>query len=202
MLLFYALEHGSSMAAYRLGEQYLAAFFQSVTLRTAGFNTIPIGTLGSGASMVMIMLMFIGGASGSTAGGIKVNTAAVIFAYVRSRFRGEEQVLLGGSAIDRTVAVNALLLFIFGVTAVCLGLLVLVITESLAFLDLFFETVSAFATVGLSRGITGDLSNPGRIVVSILMFMGRLGPLTLLTALGAKGRGSRVIYPEKEIMIG
>lgn len=202
MVVFYALEHGSVMAEYNLGEQYLAAFFQSVTLRTAGFNTVPMAPLGPSVTLIMIIWMFIGGASGSTAGGIKVNTAAVILAYIRSRFRGEEQVLIGGAAIDSRTGTNALLLFVFGIVAVLGGLLVLLITESGPFLDLLFETVSAFGTVGLSRGITGDLTDPGRVVVSLLMFMGRLGPLTLLTALGTRVNPSRIIYPEKELMIG
>lgn len=201
-LLIYGLEHGTSMAEYGLGEQYLTTFFQSVTLRTAGFNTLPLAELGSAAVVVCVVWMFIGGASGSTAGGIKVNTAAVIAGYLRSRFRGRSRVLMFGFTLDRATVNNSIVLFLFGIITVMTGFFLLCITEDRSFADTLFETVSAFGTVGLSRGITGGLSTPGRLIISVLMFAGRLGPLTLLTALADRARDLDTIYPEKEILIG
>ncbi len=213
-LLFYGLEHGSTLRSLPLGQQYLAAFFQSVTLRTAGFNTVPLGQLTGAAVLFMLLWMFIGGASGSTAGGIKVNTAAAAGLYFRSRFRGDEQILLGRGtyrrALSRDTAVNALLLIAFGAAAVAGGFFLLLLTEAPgpadrqagAFIDILFETVSAFGTVGLSRGITGSLSAPGKVVISFLMFLGRLGPLTLLSALAQRREGPAAAYAETEIMIG
>ncbi len=201
-LLFYYSEHGNSLASLGLGQQYLASFFQAVTLRTAGFNTVNFAAVSSAAVWISIMFMIVGGASGSTAGGIKVNTLAVVFAYLRSRFRAQNRVLLFNFALTRNTASNALVLFVFAVFAVGGGFFLLLLSEQSAFDDLLFETVSAFATVGLSRGITGDLSGTGRVIIIVLMFMGRIGPLTLLTALSDRQAGSDVIYPEQEILIG
>jgi trk system potassium uptake protein TrkH len=201
-LLIYFSEHGNSLAGDSLGVQYMAAFFQAVTLRTAGFNTVNFATFSSAAIWVSILFMVIGGASGSTAGGIKVNTIAVIYAYLRSRFRGQNRVLLFNFALSRNTASNALVLFVFAVFAVSGGFFLLLLTERGDFTDILFETVSAFGTVGLSRGITGDLSAPGRMIVVLLMFVGRIGPLTLLTALADRELRSDVIYPEQEILIG
>jgi trk system potassium uptake protein TrkH len=201
-LLIYFSEHGNSLAGDPLGTQYLAAFFQAVTLRTAGFNTVNFASFSSAAIWVSILFMIIGGASGSTAGGIKVNTIAVIYAYLRSRFRGQKRVLLFNFALTRNTASNALVLFVFAVFAVSGGFFLLLLTERGEFTDILFETVSAFGTVGVSRGITSSLSIPGRLIVVALMFMGRIGPLTLLTALADREAQSDVIYPEQEILIG
>jgi trk system potassium uptake protein TrkH len=202
LLVFYGLEYRGSMAHLPIGTQYLAAFFQSVTLRTAGFNTLDFSLFSDSITLVMLGFMFIGGASGSTAGGIKVNTAGVLVTTLYSRFRGKKQVLIGKEAIQTSTANNSLFLFFYGILVVSLGLFVLTISESLAFLDLMFETVSAFATVGLSRGITPQLSSVGRSIIIVLMFIGRVGPMTILTALGANKRDDGVVYPEKELLIG
>ncbi len=213
-LLFYWLEHGTTLRGLPLGKQYLSAFFQAVTLRTAGFNTLPLSQLTGAALLFMLIWMFIGGASGSTAGGIKVNTAAAAGLFFRSRFRGEDQILVGWGtrkqALRRDTAVNALLLIAFGAAAVAAGFFLLLLTETrgsasthpAAFMDILFETVSAFGTVGLSRGITSELSAPGKLIISLLMFLGRLGPLTLLSALAQRKEGAKISHGETEIMIG
>ena len=202
MILFYGIEYRGSMATLPLGTQYLAAFFQSVTLRTAGFNTLDFSLFNNSITLVMLGFMFIGGASGSTAGGIKVNTAGVLVATLYSRFLGKKQVLIGKEAIQIDTANNSLFLFFYGIVVVSLGLFILTISESLEFLDLAFETVSAFATVGLSRGITAQLSPIGRSIIILLMFIGRVGPMTILTALGSNQKDDGIVYPEKELLIG
>lgn len=201
-VLIYFSEHGNSLADYPVGIQYLSAFFQAVTLRTAGFNTVDFAAFSNAALWVSVLFMVVGGASGSTAGGIKVNTIAVIFAYLRSRFRGRHRVLLFDFALTRNAASNALVLFTFAVFAVSAGFFLLLLTEDAELGDVLFETVSAFATVGVSRGLTASLSIPGRFIIILLMFMGRLGPLTLLTALADRQGESDVMYPEQEILIG
>lgn len=200
--LFYALEHARSLAAYPTGQQYLAALFQSVTLRTAGFNTVPTGQLATGTYIMMMVFMFIGGASGSTAGGIKVNNAAVIVAYVGTTRRGRNQTLLFGHAVSDRQSATAFTVLLFGLISIVGGTFLLSLTESAGLTQIAFEAVSAFGTVGLSTGITGDLSWMGRVVITILMFIGRVGPLTLLAASTGRGKTLKVEYPSANVAIG
>lgn len=190
------------MSSYGLGEQYLAAFFQSVTLRTAGFNTVPFGGLHDATLLFMILFMFIGGASGSTAGGIKVNSLAAIGAYFASFLRRERAVRIGSSAISAEKVGRAFLILGFGLAAVFCGVFALTLSEGGEFLPLLFETVSAFGTVGLSTGITPGLSAVGKSVIIALMFLGRLGPLTILSAARRRNRETQVEYPEGDLAIG
>jgi len=200
--LIYKLEHKNLLFPSPLGEQYLSAFFQSVTLRTAGFNTLPFESMTKGTLMLMIGIMFIGGASGSTAGGIKVNTLGVIWAYIRSFRRGKEEILLYKHQIPKEQILQAFTVIVFAVLSVFTITTVLMISESASPLNILFETVSAFATVGLSTGITGSLSAVGKIGIILLMFLGRLGPLTMLTASSGRERQSNISYPEASVMIG
>jgi trk system potassium uptake protein TrkH len=198
----YFLEHGGAMKDYSLGDQYFSAFFQSVTLRTAGFNSIPFGSLRDATYMIMILFMFIGAASGSTAGGIKIGSLAVILSSLRAFMRGEKTPTLRNTSIPFERVSRAYLILLFGIGAVFLGTLVLTLTESASFLHLLFETVSAFGTVGLSAGVTGTLSPPGKLVIIMLMFFGRLGPLTILSAAGTSTETAAVSYPQCDIAIG
>ncbi|MDC7240523.1 MAG: potassium transporter TrkG, partial [Spirochaetales bacterium] len=203
MLLIYRTEHRNILTEMPLGEQYLAAFFQSVTLRTAGFNTLPFERLGAGTLMIMMGIMFVGGASGSTAGGIKVNTLGVVWAYMRSFRRGEDEILLYRHRVAKESVLQAFTVIAFGLLSTFMVSAVLMVTERAEPLALLFETVSAFATVGLSTGITGGLSSTGKIGIILLMFLGRLGPLTLLTASSGREKQSRISYPEaSSILIG
>jgi trk system potassium uptake protein TrkH len=201
-ILVYALEHRNSLLPLNTGRQYLAAFFQSVTLRTAGFNTIDFSRLTTSTYLVMILFMFIGGASGSTAGGVKINSLAVILAYVRSILKDRKQTTLLHYALDKEMVLRALLILFFGITAVSAGLFVLSLTEQAPFIHLAFETMSAFGTVGLSAGVTPSLTQAGKCVIIILMFIGRIGPLTMLAAAVTRRRGVQVEYPRGEILIG
>jgi len=200
--IIYKLEHANLLFPAPLGEQYLSAFFQSVTLRTAGFNTLPFEAMTKGTLMLMIGIMFIGGASGSTAGGIKVNTLGVIWAYIRSFRRGKEEILLYKHQIPKEQVLQAFTVIVFAVLSVFAVTTVLMIFETASPLNILFETVSAFATVGLSTGITGSLSPVGKTGIILLMFLGRLGPLTMLTASSGRERQSNISYPEASVMIG
>lgn len=199
---FYALEHGRSMAELPLGSQYLSAFFQTVTLRTAGFNTIPMGELATATYIFMILIMFIGGASGSTAGGLKVNNVAVIAAFLNSRRRNDNQTLLFNYAVSDRQVTTAFSVLLFGLLSVFAGTFLLALTESASLTDYLFESVSAFATVGLSTGLTPELTVPGRLVVTVLMFIGRVGPLTLLAASSDPRERKRVRYPSAHVAVG
>lgn len=201
MLLFYGLEHGNTLAKLPLAEQYLAAFFQSVTLRTAGFNTIPIGSLTTTTLLCMLPFMFIGAASGSTAGGIKINNAAIMYAYLKSVLLNQDSIILRRNSLSRSHVNKAFLVFFFGVFTVSAGTIILSATETAPLQEILFETVSAFGTVGLSTGITGTLSFTGRVVIIVLMFVGRLGPLTILAAASQPEKSVQVSYPRGNILL-
>lgn len=202
MFLFYALELRGVLRSYSTGTQYLAAFFQSVTLRTAGFNTAPIGALRITTLLIMMVYMFIGGASGSTAGGIKVNTFTAVLVWIKSAIKREPSIILYNHTIQKEIVLRGLLIVLFGFAAVITGTLILSVTEQAALQNIMFEAVSAFGTVGLSTGITGSLTILGRIVIIILMFIGRTGPLTILAAMNAREQKSRYEYPRGDILIG
>jgi trk system potassium uptake protein TrkH len=201
--LIYALEHARTLADFPLGTQYLASFFQAVTLRTAGFNTVSIAALGLPTLVALMAFMFVGGAAGGTAGGIKVNSLGVIGAFLASRRnRMQQQVRIFRHAIPGAQVHNAFTVMLFGVATVFVATFLLTITEGLPLEALLFEAVSAFGTVGLSTGITGELSPAGRLVITVLMFVGRLGPLTLLAASLRRERRVAVEYPEADIQVG
>ncbi|MGD9940320.1 MAG: potassium transporter TrkG [Clostridia bacterium] len=199
---FYLLEHQGVMADYSLGEQYLGAVFQSVTLRTAGFNSVSFAGLRDATLLFMIIFMFIGGASGSTAGGIKVNSLAAIGAFFMSFMRQERVPRLGAYSLSNDKVVRAFLILFFGLSSVLVGTFVLSLTEEASFLALLFEAVSAFGTVGLSTGVTPGLSSIGKGLIIVLMFIGRLGPLTILTAASKKNPQGQIEYPQGDLAIG
>jgi trk system potassium uptake protein TrkH len=202
MLLIYALEHRYSLANLDLKTQYLAAFFQSVTTRTAGFNTISMSGLRNPTYLLMMIFMFIGGASGSTAGGVKINSIALFLAYVNSLLKEKREVTLFNYAVSKDLVLRALLILMFGLVSVLGAMLILSMTESAPFIQICFETVSAFGTVGLSAGITSALSIIGKYVIILLMFIGRIGPLTLLAAAAQRIRQVQIEYPTGEILVG
>ena len=199
---FYLLEHTHAMKDFSLREQYLGAFFQAVTLRTAGFSTVSFASLTNATLLMMIFVMFVGGASGSTAGGIKLNTVAVVFAFFRSFLKNDKMVVIKKMSIPDEQVKKAFLIFGFGLSIVSAAIFVLTVTETLPFLPMAFETVSAFATVGLSTGITAQFSIVGKLILIFLMFIGRVGPLTILTAAGKKERSDTAEYPYGAISLG
>lgn len=202
MLIAYGAEHRNTMSDYGLGEQYLAAFFQSVTLRTAGFNTIPFSGLRPVTYIVMAIFMFVGGASGSTAGGIKVNTVGILFAFLSASVRDKQSVTMFRHSVATNTVLKAFLILLFGISVAAVGTIFLLFTERNPVDQIIFEAISAFGTVGLSAGITGGLSLPGKAIIIILMFLGRLGPLTVLTAASLSSRRMKIEYPRGEIAIG
>jgi trk system potassium uptake protein TrkH len=201
-LLIYKFEHGGNLLPLDIKTQYLEAFFQSVTLRTAGFNTMDISNLQTATYAIMILFMFIGGASGSTAGGIKVNTVGVVWSYVKSVFSNNDDVVLLNHSISKDQINQAFLVMLLSMGVVFCGTLLLCLSEKQTFVRIIFEAVSAFATVGLSTGITPDLSGTGKLTLVVLMFIGRIGPLTVVTAVAGKALYHGVKYPEGKIYIG
>lgn len=182
----------------------LAAFFQGTVPRTAGFNSVPIGSLRDATLFFMIMLMFVGASPGGTGGGVKTTTFGVVALAVWSTIRGRSDVelfgrRLGRQVVDRSLAIVASALFL--ITTV---ILILAGRERAPLLPIMFEVFSAFGTVGLSTGLTPHLSLAGKLIIAATMFAGRVGPLTLAVALARiQGRGERPFrYPEERVMVG
>lgn len=167
----------------------LNALFESVTLRTAGFSVLDTGALAEASLFVVMALMFIGGASGSTAGGIKVNTFSILAVAIVSTALGRPSAEAFGRRIQHILIYRALSVALLSIAIVfAVGLLLELTTPGASFVEVLFESVSAFGTVGASTGITPELPDPARIVVIVAMFIGRLGPLTLVLALTARAR--------------
>jgi trk system potassium uptake protein TrkH len=185
-----------------LPQKVLIAFFQSVTARTAGFTLVNVGTLTQYALFFIMFLMFVGGAAGSTAGGIKVNTFSMLAATIWSTIRGREHAGAFGREFNSQQLYRAIAVVILSLGLVALVGFLLALHEETSFINLLFETLSAFGTVGLSTGITPHLSLAGRIIVTITMFVGRLGPLALTMALLQRQRPSQYRYPEEMVRIG
>ena len=188
----------------------LAAFFQSVTLRTAGFNSINQANLLSGSKLISVMLMFIGAGSGSTGGGIKVTTFALLLAAVASDIRGRDQIVIRNHQIPRVAVQRAIAIFFLGM-GVMVGLsFILCFTEAAAlhkgtfeYLDLLFESASAFGTVGVTSAQTPVLTTLSHIFIIPAMFIGRVGPVTFAISLAMHESKEMInIYPEGKVQIG
>ncbi|GAA2031097.1 potassium transporter TrkG [Agromyces tropicus] len=184
------------------GSKLLAAFFMSTQTRTAGFNSIDVGMMHDESWVVMDVLMFIGGGPAGTAGGIKVTTFAVLFFILLTEFRGEGAVNIFGKRLSRAVHRQAITVALVAVGAVMTAIILLMHLTKLDLDLVAFEAVSAFATVGLSTGITGDLPPAAEVVLVLLMFLGRIGPLTLGSAIALRDR--RILYelPKERPAIG
>lgn len=185
-----------------LGGKIVAAVTGGVMPRTAGFNSIDYGVATSETLLLTNILMFIGGGSAGTAGGIKVGTFILLAVVIWSELRGEQSVSLGGRAMPSSVQRQALTVALLAVAAVMAGTLAMMITTDYRFEPLLFESVSAFATVGLSTGITFDLPPAGEVVLIVLMYVGRVGVVTVGAALALSHRRRRFTFPEERIIVG
>ena len=185
------------------GEKVLAAGFHSVSTRTAGYNTISMADLTAPSKLLTILFMFIGAAPGSTAGGIKVTTVVVIAAMLISTMRGRDEVTVLGRRINPKIVYKALSLVIIGMLVAVVSTSVIYINEGVSLLDAAFEAFSAIGTVGLTTGITPDLSAISKITLMITMLLGRVGPFTFFIAFSEKTDKSKaVILPEGQIIVG
>lgn len=167
-------------------QRLLNALFESATLRTAGFTALDTGAFAEASLFIVMALMFIGGASGSTAGGIKVNTFSVLLIAIVSTVRGQPSAMAFGRRIQHAVVYRALTVALLSIAFVFVIGIGLTLTTEASFVQTLFEAISAFGTVGASTGITPDLTDPARLITSFAMFVGRLGPLTLVLALAAR----------------
>ncbi|MFQ5495506.1 MAG: potassium transporter TrkG, partial [Phycisphaerae bacterium] len=195
---------GDTLAEATPAGRLLDAVFLSVTCRTAGFNTVRMDpdALSPASHMLAVVLMFVGGSPGSTAGGVKTVGLAVLLLSVAATLRGRRRVTAMGRTIPDPVVKRAAVVIIVMFALVSLVTLLLCFTEQASLRESMFEAVSACGTVGLSTGLTPDLTSAGRVVILLAMFAGRLGPLTLLVALAGTSDGARYDYPNEEVGIG
>ncbi|HEY6101951.1 MAG TPA: TrkH family potassium uptake protein [bacterium] len=185
-----------------LPQKILAAFFQSVTPRTAGFNTVDIGRMYEPTLVLLIVLMFIGASPGGTGGGIKTTTFVVPLAVIKAMLRGRQDAEMFHRRLDPVVVYKAVTIAFVGVAFVVTMAVLLSISERIPFIPAAFEVSSGFGTVGLSTGITPSLSTMGRIIVMLTIFSGRVGLLTLAFALTRRQQPANYRFPEERILVG
>jgi trk system potassium uptake protein TrkH len=210
-VLFFVFEHNRILKDLPWQNRLLASLFQSITARTAGFNTVDIGMLANETVLLMITLMFIGASPGSTGGGVKTTSASLLFLIMWSRLRGREEVNVSNRTIPRELLQRTISILLAASLSVCFIMSVLLLAADHSgspaesrhlFVEYGFETVSAFATVGLSMNLTPSLNTPQKLAVILMMFAGRVGPLTLAFSLARMATKKSLTYAEEGVMVG
>jgi trk system potassium uptake protein TrkH len=203
-IIIYVFEYTNmrTLGALHWDGKVWAAFMQSVSPRTAGVNTVDIAGLRQATQFFMIILMFIGASPGSTGGGIKTTTFAILIGAIIAMIRGKEDIVFFHYRLGKDRILKAITLVMLALLLVMLAAMVLSTTEDHYFLMILYEVTSAFGTVGLSMGLTPELSDIGRVIIVLMMFIGRLGPFTMAYALGPKVEKELYRYPEGRITIG
>ena len=203
-VLFAAFEWGNpgTLGPLSLGEKLLTSLFAGVMPRSGGFSTVDVGAMHESSWLITDALMFVGGGSASTAGGIKVTTLAVMLLAIVSEARGDRDMEAFGRRVPRETLRLAVAVSFIGATAVLVASLLLLEITGWTLDVILFETISAFATVGLSTGVTADLPTAGKYVLVVLMFIGRTGTMTLAAALALRDRRRVIRYPEERPIIG
>lgn len=197
------LRNSKTFVNLDLFDKLLVAWFQSVTPRTAGFNTIDIGQMTTAGLFITIAFMFIGASPGGTGGGIKTTTLRVLTSCTKAILQGKEEVLLYERKIALSLVLKAVGVLIGSVATVIISTILITLTDpELDFIQILFEVVSAFATVGLSTGITGSVSIAAKLILIVTMYIGRVGVLLLMSAILGDPRPSRVHYPEENLLVG
>ncbi|HAA31646.1 MAG TPA: ATPase, partial [Cyanobacteria bacterium UBA8553] len=197
------LHNPQTLGSLSFGNKVMAAWFQSVTPRTAGFNTIDIGKMTETGLFITIALMFIGASPGGTGGGIKTTTLRVITSCTKSVLQGREEVKVYKRKVPMILLMKATGVVFGSMATVIISTILISMTDSkFEFIQILFEVVSAFATVGLSTGITASLSAAAKLVLIITMYIGRVGILLLMSALWGDPRPSAIQYPEENLLVG
>ena len=202
LILLVERHNPDTLASLSTGDKLLASFFQSVIARTAGFISVDISKLYDTTGFILIILMYIGGSPGSTAGGIKTTTFSTIILTTMAVVRGNKDVSVFNRRLNQDIINRALAIATIGLALILTVSLILTLTEEGNFLDLLFETTSAFGTVGLTRGITPNLSNVGKILITITMYLGRVGPLTMAFAFSQRQKQPLYRHCEGNIIVG
>lgn len=202
-VMFLFLENEDGVLQYEsLKGSILESFFQSVVARTAGFYSVDLSQIKDSTALMLMGLMFVGGSPGSTAGGIKTTTLGVLFLSTHAVVRGESEPVVFGRHISTETVRKALAIFLVSIFIILSVSFMLTITESAPLVDILYETVSALATVGASKGMTPHLTDAGKNLITLCMYLGRIGPMTMAFAFGMKAKKSLIRYPESFISIG
>jgi len=201
-MAFFISEYNNEMKGFSFTNRLFVSYFQSVTTRTAGFNTMDTANLSKGSSFVSGILMFIGASPGSTGGGIKTTALVVVFIAVVAMFRGHKDVNIFKRKVSENIIKKVMALVAASIAFLTLMTFLLLLFEPFTFEKIIFEAISAFGTVGLSMGITSRLSDAGQIIIVLLMYIGRVGPLTLMFAISQTKDRSYFTFTEEKISIG
>ncbi len=201
-LLFLISERNNLFAGMGAGEQFLAALFSSITPRTAGFNSIDTGLLTDGSKVLTMVLMFIGGSPGSTAGGVKTTTIVVIFLHIKAYLLQKQDGELYRRRVSQDAIKRASVVVFINFTLALSAVLVILIAQGLPLGDILFEAFSAISTVGMSTGVTRDLNLLGRVMIMLLMFLGRVGSLSFAMSFTERRAAGKIRYPEEDIVVG
>jgi len=209
-VFFWVFEGNHTLQGLPFQTKALVSLFQSVTTRTAGFSTVDIANLTNATIMIMMVLMFIGGSPGSTAGGIKTTSFALLILTIWNRWRGRETVSVGNRTIPNELISRTLIITLLSMSFILIAVAVIMTAGHLGsgamerqkFVEYTFETISAFGTVGLSMGATERLNDLQKLTIILTMFTGRVGPLTLAFALSLREGKKSLIYAEETVMVG
>jgi len=203
-IFFFLLEHNHALSGKTTLQKLYISLFQSITPRTAGFNTIDLTLLYPATGFLLIILMVIGASPGSTGGGMKTTTWATLLLFLRTKLKGKQNVQAFGRNIAWEIIDKAHLILLFSIVTIFGGVFLISMFEGNKFslLQIFFEEVSAYGTVGLSFGITSSLSKLSKIVIILTMFVGRVGILNFIYAFVSESKGAKFEYPEEKIMVG
>lgn len=205
LIFLFEFNNINSIGNFNFFDKIMASLFQSITTRTAGFATLNMASMKSASLFSMMILMFIGGSPGGTAGGIKTTTFAILVFMIISELQSKKDIIIFNRNIQREHFRKAFVVAFILLSTLSIGIIGLSLTEPFDFLSIAFEAVSAIATVGLSMGITSSLSSIGKIIIILLMYLGRIGPLTLMLSINRKvgcKKGQEISYSNAEILIG
>jgi len=192
----------NTLGLFSFPDKIWGSLFQSITARTAGFNTLTTGNLSDASLLFIIIFMFIGASPSSTGGGIKTTTFSIMLLNVFASLKGKRHLSLYKRRIPSAVVNKSWEIAFLSLSWVAVFTILLSYVEKFRFIEIFFELISAFGTVGLSTGITSSLSFPGKIMIILTMFAGRLGPLALALSLITKKKPGLIEYPEEKLMVG
>lgn len=205
LILLIEFNNPNTIQSFNFFDKIMASLFQSITTRTAGFATLNMASMKAATLLIMMLLMFIGGSPGGTAGGIKTTTFAILVLMIVSELRNRKEIIVFNRKIEREQFRKAFVIAFVLLMTVTTGIIILLIIEPFDLLSIAFESISAIATVGLSMGITASLSYWGKVTIIALMYLGRIGPLTLMLSIGRKQsskKGHDISYPAADILIG
>lgn len=203
-LFIFCLEYSNSktIGDLNLFEKIMASFFQSVTTRTAGFLTFSQKDMRAASAIICMMLMFIGGSSIGTAGGIKTNTLALLALSTLATVKGSEHVVIFHKTIPHKTIQKALAVTFVSVLVLCMAIMGLAVMEPGSVMDIAYEATSAIATVGLSRDFTANLHFAGKIIIILCMYLGRIGPISMAIVFNSKAKGSLTSFPHEDVTVG